>query len=571
MKKKARFSIRNKILFASVIINIVICLAMGIFIYNYVKDSYIQSASDDTLALAQVAALQIKGDQLVILNKGDDGNSMDLVIMKILQDYVDNADIHTIYTVGRRDDKLVYLTDLDPDTLLCEEVEPEYVEEYSKAISSEGYVSGKLDKASDGTTIISAYAPIRNSAGVGVGMLGIDYIANRINDSLRAIIARIVLIGGILVVISIAVSVVLANGISRNLKKVNNKVYDLVSTDGDLTHSIEVSSNDEVGDIAGNINNLLSYIRNVVRNISGSSQELSESVDTALNTTIRTNDEINNVSATMEEMSAAMEETSASLQQVQESAKHIKSDVTTMFENVQNGTGYANEMETRAKQMRENAEVETETAKKAADDMTVSLNDKIERSKAVEKISGLTQTILEIASETNLLSLNASIEAARAGEHGRGFAVVAQEINSLATSSGNTAKEIQIISEEVIDNVHALASEAERMVNFVREKTIGGYQQLMDTGIQYQEDANEIVKMLHEMEDATGNIESLVNSVSESINDVSYAVEESAKGVTSVAAAVSEMSDNMSRNKDVVNENADIARQLDNEVNKFKY
>ena len=222
-------------------------------------------------------------------------------------------------------------------------------------------------------------------------------------------------------------------------------------------------------------------------------------------------------------------------------------------------------------EMRKNAEAETESAKAAADDMTNNLNEKIEKSKAVEGISNLTQTILEIASQTNLLSLNASIEAARAGEHGKGFAVVAGEISTLATNSANTAKQIQTISDEVIGTVRELADEATKMVDFVREKTVGGYVQLMDTGLQYQEDAQKISEMLRNVERASHNIESSMNVVSEAMNDVSTAVDESARGISDVAGAVAEMSDNMKQNKDVVNENANIAQQLDDEVNKFKF
>ena len=221
--------------------------------------------------------------------------------------------------------------------------------------------------------------------------------------------------------------------------------------------------------------------------------------------------------------------------------------------------------------MRKHAEEETEEAKKAADDMTTSLNEKIEKSRAVEGISGLTQTILEIASQTNLLSLNASIEAARAGKHGKGFAVVAEEISALATNSAETAKKIQVISDEVIGNVKGLAEEATRMVDFVRNKTIAGYQQLSDTGIQYQEDAQKIAEMLKGFEQASKNIEDSMDFLSQTMGDVAIAVDESAKGIGDVSMAVTDMSDNMKANRKVVNENAQIAQTLDGEVNKFKF
>ena len=86
----------------------------------------------------------------------------------------------------------------------------------------------------------------------------------------------------------------------------------------------------------------------------------------------------------------------------------------------------------------------------------VTVNEKIERSKAVEEISELTTEIINITDQTNLLALNASIEAARAGEAGRGFAVVADEIGKLASNSAVAAGEIRRVSAEVISAVNEL-------------------------------------------------------------------------------------------------------------------
>ena len=571
-KKGMRFSIKMKIILGSILVNILICVVMGVLIYKYVSESYIKNASEYTLAVCKVAAYGINGNLLDLLEVGSDESYANTVIQEELAKVDANANLYAIYTVGERDGKMVYLTQpADYGYAIGKEVESQYVEEMKTALSKGEYVSGYMEKSPEGDYFITAYAPILNKDGNAVGVLGIDYIVNDVMIALNNIVNTILLIGIILSAVSVCVSILLARGITRGLKKVNTKVSDLVSNDGDLTQKIEVKGNDEVTDIVDNINNLLEYIRGVVSSISDSSNKLSGSVDTALNTSTRTNDQLTGVSATMEEMSAAMEQTSASIQQVQNSTNKIKEEVQEMFDSVQNGTNYASDMEKRAMEMRKHAEEETEEAKRAADDMTASLNDKIEKSKAVEGISGLTQTILEIASQTNLLSLNASIEAARAGEHGKGFAVVAEEISGLATNSAETAKKIQVISDEVIGNVRELAEESTRMVDFVREKTIGGYQQLMDTGVQYQEDAQKISEMLKDVEVASQHIEGSMNDMAMAMDGVTNAVNDSAKGIGDVSDAVSDMSGSMQSNADIANENAKIAQQLDGEVNKFKF
>ncbi|MBO6241342.1 MAG: hypothetical protein J6O61_11015 [Butyrivibrio sp.] len=567
-----RFSIRSKITIGSILLNVIICAVMGISIYRFVRDSYVTSASENTLAISQIAAKQLNGNLLGLLETGADNSYANTVMQEDMAEVVSSANISSIYTAGMRNGELVYLSRPVSDGMsIGALVEDEYKEAMTEALSTSGYVSADIRKTTTGVSYITAYAPIFNKAGETVGILGIDYIVEELVNSLNAIVKTTIIIGVVLSILSAIISILLANGIANGLSKVDKKIGDLVSNNGDLTQKIEVRGNDEVSDIADSINSLLEYIREVVGSIYTSSNRLSGSVDTALDTTVKTNDQLDGVSATMEEMSAAMEETSASLQQVQSSTSKIKDDVQDMYVSVREGTDYAGNMEQRAMEMRQHAEDETNLAKTAADDMTNNLNEKIEKSKAVEGISNLTQTILDIASQTNLLSLNASIEAARAGEHGKGFAVVAGEISSLATNSADTAKKIQKISDEVIGTVRELAEEATKMVEFVREKTVAGYVQLMDTGLQYQEDAQKISEMLKNVERASHNIESSMNVVSDAMTDVSTAVDESARGISDVAGAVAEMSDNMRQNKDVVNENANIAQQLDSEVNKFKF
>lgn len=571
-RRGIRFSIKAKIIIGSIMLNIITCCVMGVAIYRFVQDSYIETASENTLAISQIAAKQLNGNLLSLLDAGSDDSYANTVMQEDMAQVVSSANISDIYTVGERGGSLVYLSCPASDGVsIGTAVEAEFTDGMQAALSSDGYVSSTIRRNESGVNYITAYAPITNNDGETVGILGIDYVVDELVSSLRAIVETIGLIGLILSIVGAIISIILANGIAKGLSKVDKKINDLVSNNGDLTQKIEVKGNDEVSDIADSINSLLEYIREVVSSIYSSSNKLSSSVDTALDTTVKTNDQLSGVSATMEEMSAAMEETSASLQQVHGSTSKIKGDVQNMYTNVREGTEYADNMEQRAMEMRQRAEQETESAKIAADEMTNELNAKIEKSKAVDGISGLTQTILEIASQTNLLSLNASIEAARAGEYGKGFSVVAGEISTLATNSADTAKKIQTISDEVIGTVRELADEATKMVEFVREKTVGGYIQLMETGEQYQEDAKKISEMLKNVEQASHNIESSMNVVSDAMDDVSTAVEESARGISDVAGAVSEMSENMKQNRVVVNENANIAQQLDDEVNKFKF
>ncbi|MBD5458280.1 MAG: methyl-accepting chemotaxis protein [Lachnospiraceae bacterium] len=107
----------------------------------------------------------------------------------------------------------------------------------------------------------------------------------------------------------------------------------------------------------------------------------------------------------------------------------------------------------------------------------------------IEVIKTLSQEILDIASQTNLIALNASIEAARAGEAGRGFAVVADEVRKLAEDSRRTVDNIQSVINEVIDSVMALKESSGTLLDFMQEHVIRDYHTMLDTAKQYKDDA----------------------------------------------------------------------------------
>lgn len=571
-KHKTRLaSIRTKILLPTSFLIAIICISMGVLLYHRAEEGMIAMGVEEAQMASRIAANVIDGNMLKDIVPGcekDETYQTMLTQLRKMQKVCGIAYLYTLYT----DEKDVfYAVDTDTSELqrkVGDVFETSY-EELKSVFEGEEYVQDYIDESEYGN-LISAYQPITNDKGEIVGILGSDYEASSVVEKL-AIIRNITIIISVSCYLIVCVILFLIiNGIMKSLYKVDDKIYELVNNEGDLTQKLHVTSGDEMEVIAGNVNQLLEYIRSVMLNISKNSQKLNDSSAYIAQELSQAEINITDVSAVMEQMSAAMQETSSSLGQINHSILEISDSIESIAQRADEGKNTSQKIKKRASDIFKNAKVEQEKARGQAKDMALAVNDKIEKSKAVEEISELTANILNISEETNLLALNASIEAARAGESGKGFAVVATEIGHLAANSADMAIQIQEVSRQVISSVNELAKEAENMLNFMEETAIQGYEKLLDTSEHYQSDVGDTNLMMRDFADASNKLKENISFIKEAAEAVNIAVEESAEGIQSVTANAVGLTSSISGIGTEANSNKDIAGELDNEVNKFK-
>lgn len=267
-----------------------------------------------------------------------------------------------------------------------------------------------------------------------------------------------------------------------------------------------------------------------------------ENIDTHMH---GVSDHAGEIGSIMQEYGTSISQMNDNISEIANVMEEMENSFEGMNEEAKDGARYAQNSNKAAYDIMMESENERHEVEERANAVEKALMDKIEQSKEAEKILDLTANILEIADQTNLLALNASIEAAHAGDAGRGFAIVADEITKLAASSSETAEQIKEISASVLNAVSGLASEAENVVTFMKDKTMGSYDKLVEVGRKYQGDSK---IMFDKMQDFSYVSQSLLEQVADSnrsVDAIRTAAGETEQSLNSIMDKMDEIDDSI--------------------------
>ncbi len=485
-------------------------------------------------------------------------------------------------------DKQVLLEDLAADLGYDEETYPEVIEALAK--NREYFFLGN---SYAGTAMLQSQQIGNTRWGIIVGSSRAE-IYRRIRNS---IFPPFIVFISMFLIMQLAVFFIYNRIIIKPLTAVGTKLGDLAAADADLTVSIPVRSQNEIGQVASSFNEFVNKLRLLMEDVKKVIDETDEVRQDVAASTEETSSSVEQIGANLESIKKQMVSLDDSLSESASALEQMTGNIGSMDDQILDQSAMVEESTAAITQMiaslnnvnavAQNKRETTKALTSVAQEGKEKISSTSEAFKTVveniKQIQDMASTISGIAARTNLLSMNAAIEAAHAGDAGRGFAVVAEEIRKLADSSGESSKRItQVIKDvtasvaETDRNVEVTSQAFEKIVLEVND-TVNAFSEIEQSVAELNQGGKQILESTTQINNVTISIRNgskeikegtrLILENSSTVKDISNVV---TTGMTESTAGVREINKSMQHMVDQIEKLTEIVADLKRNFGQFK-